>query len=103
MGQPPDKQLYFTRHLQSEDAHVGRIPFFMLLQAPTGQLLDMQLALRVSKPKVPRSEARETDNAISMLQAATGQPPDMQLALRVSKSALRTSAFQEEVVTQVRN
>jgi Noc2p family len=36
----------------------------------------------------------------SSFQAATGQPPDMQTALRVGKSALRTSAFQEEVVTQ---
>ena len=34
------------------------------------------------------------------MQAATGQLPDMQTALRVGKSALRTSAFQEEVVTQ---
>ena len=36
------------------------------------------------------------------LQAATGQPPDVQAALRVSKAALRTAAFQEEVVAQVR-
>lgn len=39
-------------------------------------------------------------HSLASLQAATGQPPDMQTALRVGKSALRTSAFQEEVVTQ---
>lgn len=35
------------------------------------------------------------------MQTGSGQAPDLQTALRVSKSALRTSAFQEDVVSQV--